>query len=264
MMKRTVKMILCLALASGCGSSEESASSASDPAATADPATPAEVDFAAAGLEPLPAPSFQMPRALLGRRLFHDTRVSGDGTIACATCHSLDAGGAEHRRTSAGIGGQVGPINSPTVLNSGLNFVQFWDGRAATLVEQAAGPVGNPMEMAGSADHDEVWSGVVSRIAADEGYVTEFREVFGDRGVTEATITEAIAEYESSLLTPSRYDAFLAGDRSALTAQERAGLETFVQVGCTACHRGPGVGGTMYQRMGLVRNYFELRGGEIT
>lgn len=212
---------------------------------------------AAPAIEPLPTPEVAMNKVLLGRRLFHDTRLSGDGTLSCSTCHSLDMGGAEHRPTSQGINGQIGPINSPTVLNSGLNFVQFWDGRAADLEAQAAGPVANPIEMGAS------WDTVVATIAANETDRTEFAAIYPD-GVTQANITDAIAEYERSLVTPSRFDAFLRGDQSAITAEEQRGWATFQEVGCTACHRGPNAGGTMYQRMGLVRNYFELRGTPLT
>ena len=194
----------------------------------------------------------------LGRRLFHDTRLSGDGTLSCSSCHSLDTGGAEHRRTSTGIRGQIGPINSPTVLNSSLNFVQFWDGRAADLEAQAAGPVANPIEMGAN------WDTVVQTLAADERYRTEFDAAFPGQGLTQATVTSAIAEYERSLLTPSRFDRYLRGETAAITDDERRGYETFRDVGCTTCHRGAGIGGGMYQRMGLVNDYFAERGGPIT
>jgi len=208
-------------------------------------------------IEPLPTPEVNMTKVVLGRPLDHDARPPGDGTLSCASCHSLDMGGAEHTAVSTGIRGQQGPINSPTVLNSGLNFVQFWDGRAADLQAQAAGPVANPGEMGAS------WDTVVATLAASEADVTEFSAIYPD-GVTQNNITDAIAEYERSLVTPSRFDAFLRGETSALSAEEQRGWATFQEVGCTACHRGANAGGTMYQRMGLVRNYFELRGTPLT
>lgn len=249
-----------LALAA-CGSS-------SDPAPVP-PATPA-IESApreppapppAGGLEAIHAPAaLDMPRVLLGRRLFHDTRLSGDGTLSCASCHSLDQGGAEHSRTSTGIRGQIGPINAPTVLNSGLSFAQFWDGRAATLEEQAAGPVANPIEMGAN------WDQVIQTLSADASLRAEMAAVYGgEQPITQANVTQAIATYERSLLTPSRFDRFLDGDRSALTEEERRGYEAFTSLGCTSCHRGAGIGGGMYQRMGLVRRtYFEDRGTPIT
>ena len=225
------------------------------PTAVTEPATPTPPP---PPIEPLPEHvAFDMPKAMLGRRLYHDTRLSGDGTLSCASCHNVAAGGAEPRRVSTGIHGQQGPINSPTVLNSGLNFVQFWDGRAATLEEQAAGPVANPIEMGAN------WETVVATLQASPADVAEFAAVYQD-GVTQANVTNAIAEYERSLQTPARFDTFLRGDTSALTEQEQRGWATFTEVGCTTCHRGQNIGGGMYQRMGLVQNYFEQRGTPLT
>jgi cytochrome c peroxidase len=237
-------------------SAEGTTTTTTTPPATTPPATTPPVTTPPP-IEPLPTPEVAMNKVLLGRRLFHDTRLSGDGTLSCATCHSLDAGGAEHRPVSVGIATQNGPINAPTVLNSAHNFVQFWDGRAATLEEQAAGPVANPIEMGGS------WDTIVAALAQNPTDQTEFGAIYAD-GVTQANITDAIAEYERYLVTPSRFDAFLRGDQSQLDEQEQRGWATFQSVGCIACHRGVNVGGGMYQRMGLVRNYFELRGTPLT
>ncbi|UJR82861.1 cytochrome-c peroxidase [Sandaracinus amylolyticus] len=246
-----------------CGSGESASSPTSatpeTPPAASAPTTPSP---APSVIEPLPEVQTDARKVALGRRLFHDTRLSGDETLSCATCHSLDNGGAEPRRTSTGIRGQIGPINSPTVLNAGFNFVQFWDGRAADLQAQAAGPVANPIEMGAT------WEQVTQRLAADAEVTGELAAIYGGEGaaaVTQANITDAIAEYERSLVTPSRFDRFLRGEQSAITDDERHGYETFQQVGCTSCHRGVNVGGTMYQRMGLVRRtYFEDRGTPIT
>jgi cytochrome c peroxidase len=202
-----------------------------------------------AAAEPLPEPRANMTKVALGRRLFFDARLSGDGTLSCASCHSFDYGGAEPRVTSLGIGGAVGPINSPTVLNASLNFVQFWDGRAASLRDQARGPVTNPLEMGSSFDR------VVATLTADAQYVADFRALYAD-GITETNIVDAIAEYEAALITPAPFDRFLRGDEAALSPDERAGYEMFTAVGCTSCHRGANLGGTMYQRLGVVRDYF--------
>lgn len=243
-------------LLAACGSSSPSEPEATEtPPAAAAPSAPASPP----AIEPLAPVQTDARKVMLGRRLFHDVRLSGDETISCATCHSLDSGGAEPRATSIGIRGQVGPINAPTVLNAGLGFVQFWDGRAADLQAQAAGPVTNPLEMGAT------WEQVTQRLSADAELRAEMTAIYGEAAVTEANITDAIAEYERSLVTPSRFDAFLRGDASALTEDERRGYETFQEVGCTSCHRGQGVGGTMYQRMGLVRRtYFEDRGTPLT
>ena len=252
MRKSTVLIALALAACGTPASEEPTPPAAAAPTAPAAPAAPA--------IEPLPEPTgLDMRRVTLGRRLFHDTRLSGDQTLSCSSCHSLDHGGAEPRVTSTGIRAQVGPINSPTVLNASLNFVQFWDGRAATLQEQAAGPVTNPIEMGAT------WEQVVERLSADEALRTEMTAVYGENAVSQETITNAIAEYERSLVTPGRVDRFLRGEQSALTDDERRGYELFASVGCTTCHRGPNLGGTMYQRMGVARRtYFEDRGTPIT
>lgn len=199
-----------------------------------------------------------MDKVVLGRRLYHDGILSGDGSVSCATCHNIAAGGAEPRRTSFGVNNAVGPINSPTTLNAWNHIAQFWDGRAADLQEQAGGPVENPSEMASTFD------AVVPRIEGDEWYASHFADVYPDEGVTKNSITDAIAEYERALLTPGPFDAWLAGDDEAMSEEAVAGYRLFEQVGCTTCHQGPAVGGTMFQKMGLVNNYFEERGGELT
>ncbi len=249
---RSIAIAVAL-LSSACGSSS------SEPSGSAAPAPIVEAAPAPSPFEPLPDVQTDARKVTLGRRLFHDTRLSGDETISCATCHSLDHGGAEPRPTSVGIRGQVGPINSPTVLNSGLNFVQFWDGRAADLEAQAEGPVANPIEMGA------VWDEVVARLAGDSELVAEMTAIYGEGAVTQANITNALAEYERSLVTPSRFDRHLRGEQSALSEDERRGLALFQEVGCTSCHRGANLGGTMYQRMSLVRrSYFEDRGTPVT
>jgi cytochrome c peroxidase len=231
------------------------------PAPAAEEKAVAEQEKPAVPSEPiLPLPDsvdVNMDKVLLGRSLYFDTALSGDGTVSCATCHMLEHGGAEPRRTSTGIAGQVGPINSPTVLNSSYNFVQFWDGRAKDLQEQAAGPVENPIEMGAK------WDNVVKRLAKNEEYASAFAKLYED-SITKENATDAIAEYEKSLVTPSRFDAYLKGDQNAITDAEKQGYATFKEVGCTACHSGINVGGSMFQKMGLVKDYFKHRGTPIT
>ncbi len=244
-------LFLTLAACSGRDDADEASEARSTTApATVAPAAPAPAPEPLVALEPL---EVNAEKVALGRRLFHETRLSGDGTLSCASCHSLDHGGAEPKRTSTGIRGQVGPINAPTVLNAALNFRQFWDGRAADLREQAAGPVANPMEMGAS------WDKVLASLAEDESYETSFAALYPD-GITQANVTDAIAEYERLLVTPSPFDRYLRGERGAISAAAREGYETFKAVGCTSCHTGQNVGGTMYQKMGLVRDYFGERG----
>lgn len=209
-------------------------------------------------VEPLPEQvEFDRAKMELGRRLYFDPILSGDGTVSCSTCHALDKGGADAKKASTGIRSQQGPINSPTVLNSSLNVAQFWDGRAADLVEQAKGPVVNPIEMGAT------WEQVIERIKDDPYYAETFEEVYDD-GVTENNVAGAIAEYEEALITPAPFDDYLRGDEDAIGEEAKEGYALFKEVGCTTCHTGPGVGGNSFQKMGLVNDYFADREGEIT
>jgi cytochrome c peroxidase len=251
--KWVVTVLAALAVVS-CTKKEAPAPDAEEKAAVEQEKPPAPSE----PILPLPdSADVNMDKVLVGRSLYFDTALSGDGTVSCATCHMLEHGGAEPRKTSAGIGGQIGPINSPTVLNSSYNFVQFWDGRAKDLQEQAAGPVENPIEMGAK------WDNVVKRLAKNEEYAAAFAKLYED-GITKDNVTDAIAEYEKSLITPSRFDAYLKGDQDAITDAEKQGYQTFKEVGCTACHSGINVGGAMFQKMGLVKDYFKDRGTPIT
>jgi cytochrome c peroxidase len=170
----------------------------------------------------------------LGKQLYHDPRLSHDGSVSCATCHNVMAGGEDGMTTSTGIKAQKGGRNSPTVWNSAFMSVQFWDGRANTLEDQAKGPLTNPIEM-GMPDHDIV----VSRIKKIPGYVTQFEKVFSKEGVTIDTVAKAIAAYERTLVTPnSPYDQYLRGKKSALNASAKRGLVRVQELGCLACHGG--------------------------
>lgn len=194
----------------------------------------------------------------LGRALFHDPLLSKDGTISCATCHVIADGGVDGTPTSQGIYDQWGPINSPTVLNSGYHFVQFWDGRAADLQEQAAGPVEDPLEMG------DDWDNVVEKLKNNETYARIFADLYED-GVTADNATHAIAEFEKTLITPDApFDLYLKGDKEALNEQERRGLQAFIDTGCIACHSGKILSSPNYQKMGAIHDYFADRGGEIT
>ena len=206
-------------------------------------------------IQPLRAVEGLDPKKVaLGEVLYHDTRLSKDNSISCASCHDLARGGDDDLPRSPGVGGTLGGVNSPTTYNSGLNFVQFWDGRAATLEEQAAGPVANPIEMASSLEE------VVGKLSKDEAIKSKFLASYPD-GITPKNITDAIATFERTLVTTnSRFDKYLLGDDHAITKEEKEGYELFKGVGCTACHSGPNVGGQMYQKFGLVKDYFKARG----
>ncbi len=193
-------------------------------------------------------------KVALGKKLFFDPRLSRDNTISCASCHDMAAGGADGVDLSVGIGGARTSVNSPTVLNSGLNFAQFWDGRAATLEEQIDGPVHHPGEMGSN------WQEVLSKLRSVPEYVAAFDRIYPG-GMQIQSVKDAIATYERSLVTPNaRFDRFLKGDSAAINQEERAGYELFSALGCISCHQGRGVGGNMFQRFGVVGNYFKDRG----
>jgi cytochrome c peroxidase len=208
--------------------------------------------FAAAEpIQPIePAMGLDVAQVELGKKLFFDPRLSRSGFISCNSCHNLSMGGTDNLKSSIGHAWQQGPINSPTVLNSSLNVAQFWDGRAADLKEQAAGPIANPAEMAAS--HDLA----VEVLTSIPQYEEEFEAVFGSPGIDIDRITTAIAEFEESLVTPGApFDLWLQGDEGALTAAELQGYALFKQNGCIACHNGPAAGGNSFQKMGLVAPY---------
>lgn len=186
----------------------------------------------------------------LGKKLYFDPRLSKSGFISCNSCHNLSMGGTDNLKTSIGHNWQQGPINAPTVLNSSMNVAQFWDGRAADLKAQAGGPIANPKEMAFS---HELAVKVLETIPQ---YVDEFKKVFGKDNITIDEVTQAIAEFEKTLVTPnSRFDKWLKGEKTALNAEELAGYELFKNSGCVACHNGQAVGGNSFQKMGAVEPY---------
>jgi len=190
---------------------------------------------------PVPADNPQTPAKIeLGKILFHDPRLSSTGTVACASCHSVMEGGDDHRPVSIGVHGQAGGRNAPTVWNAAFHSAQFWDGRAATLEDQAKGPVTNPIEM-GMSDLDQA----VGRLKAIPGYAPLFDKAFGKGdNITVDNMAKAIAAYERTLITAdSPYDRFVRGDAKALSTQQVRGMKAFAAAGCTACHAGPAFNG---------------------
>ena len=189
----------------------------------------------------------------LGRLLFNDKRLSGDNTISCASCHDLGKGGVDQLPVSKGVGGALGHINTPTVLNSSLNFRQFWDGRAVSLEDQIDGPIHMKHEM------NTDWPAVLNKLQQDQTYVGLFGKVYKN-GIQTDNIKDAISEYERSLLTPSRFDRYLLGQKDAINENEIRGYELFKRYGCVACHQGVNIGGNMYQVFGVMGDYFQERG----
>jgi len=190
---------------------------------------------------------------VLGRRLFFDPRLSANNTISCNNCHNLASSGpgTDNLPVSIGIRGQKGTRNAPTVFNAGFQFVQFWDGRAPDLKEQAKGPILNPVEM-GMPDARTV----EAKIESFPEYSPLFAKAFnGESRITFDRIAEAIASFEGTLITHDRFDDFMNGNVNAISREEAKGLDLFLHTGCISCHNGPLLGGQMYRKIGVVQPY---------
>lgn len=214
-------------------------------------------DAKSAGLEPLPSTQkgidellkkngitpnkFSEAKAELGKKLYFEPRLSKSGIISCNTCHNLGLGGTDGVSAAIGHRWTENPhhLNSPTVYNAILNNTQFWDGRAKTLVDQAKGPIEAEPEMATPAHL------AVEKISSLPEYVEEFKKIYGKSGVTFDNIADAIASFERTLITPSRFDEFLNGNLKALSKVEKEGLKLFLNKGCVSCHGGVNLGGNM-------------------
>lgn len=188
----------------------------------------------------------------LGRMLYYDTRLSKNRTVSCNSCHDLESFGDDGLKVSKGIGDQFGGRSAPTVYNAAIHIAQFWDGRAKDVEAQAIGPVTNPIEM-GMPDEKYV----LNVIKSIPGYVKAFEAAFPgqDEPLTYVNVGNAIGAFERKLMTPSPFDDFLKGDESALNEAQKHGLNLFITTGCTVCHNGMGIGGHLYQKLGLVKEW---------
>jgi cytochrome c peroxidase len=208
-------------------------------------------------IRPLVALSTQelgVGKIALGERLFNDPQLSADGTISCTSCHILSQGGDDGRKLSFGVGGAMGDVNAPTVFNSIFNFRQFWDGRAANLTEQVAGPILNPNEMASD------WAIVIRRLESDTAYRDAFKQEYAGV-ISDVTVSDAIARFESTLVTPNApFDRYLNGNNNAISADALEGYRRFSDFGCISCHQGINIGGNFFQRFGVMGDYFTDRG----
>lgn len=215
------------------------------------------------GIEPIEPPpelatldDVALARVELGRDLFFEKGLSRDGTVACASCHVLEEGGDDGRKVSAGVEGQLGARNAPTVINVGLKQHLFWDGRADTLEHQAVIPLRAAAEMA--ADDGEV----IAFLTASPRYAPAFARAFPGEAITVGNLAIAIASFERELVAPSRVDAFLSGDARALDAREQRGLDLF-SGNCAFCHDGPGVGGQRLAELGAATPWPKERSADL-
>ncbi len=198
-------------------------------------------------------------KVALGKMLYFDNRLSKDNTQSCNTCHNLNTFGVDNKSFSEGNDGKVGGRNSPTTLNAAFHFTQFWDGREPNVEAQAGGPILNPVEMAMPNE-----KAVTQRLSKIKEYVAAFASAFPNENpaITYDNLKKALGVFERKLVTPSKFDTYMAGDDKALTDEEKEGLQTFINSGCIACHSGNLLGGNMFQKFGLFGNYWELTKSE--
>ena len=198
-------------------------------------------------------------KVVLGKYLYFDTRLSGEGNISCNSCHGLKTYGVDNERFSPGDApGTVGGRNSPTVFHAALHKMQFWDGRASDVEEQAGGPILNPLEH-NIKDEKQL----MNRLKAVELYQELFTKAYGNEDpLTFNNLTNAIGAFERTLMPESRFDTYLEGDQSALNTQEKKGLQAFIDSGCITCHSGPALGGQMLQKFGLFHDYWKHTASE--
>lgn len=194
---------------------------------------------------------------LLGKTLFLDTNLSADGTVSCNSCHGLDTYGVDNKVVSDGVYGRKGTRNSPTIFNAALQLSQFWDGRAKDLEEQALGPLYTAHEM-GLSGKEELIDKIMEN---EEIYAPMFDAAYGDvEAISEENVLKAIGAFQRTLITPSKFDQYLAGEMHVLTEQEKMGLEKFIDLGCSPCHSGSTIGGNMYHRFALQSYYTDFTG----
>jgi len=249
-------MMLGLVLA--CGESTAPEAPPVEPEKLEEEEVDARRESAKALLGPIPDEARVATRPLtdelvaLGKVLYFEPRLSISGEMSCNTCHTLDNYGVDNEPTSPGHEGKRGDRNSPTVYNAAFHVAQFWDGRAADVEEQATGPILNPIEM-GMPSADVV----VDKLNAIEGYDALFAAAFPGQEdpITIENVGVAIGAFERRLVTPAPFDRWLEGDDEALTDEQKKGYEVFTSSGCTSCHLGPAVGGSMYQKLGLVAEW---------
>lgn len=197
-------------------------------------------------IQPLPKEiKYDKEKALLGKKLYFDPILSKDNTISCASCHNLELGGVDNLQFSFGIKGQVGNINTPTVLNSIFNFRQMWDGRAKTLAHQVQFPITSPVEMGNNFEN------LIATLSNNNYYNKIFKKVYKD-GITKNNIGDALEEFQKTLITPSPFDDYLRGNENAISTNQKKGYELFNKKGCVSCHNGINIGGGLYSQFGLT------------
>ena len=229
--------------------STEQAISANLPSASTASVTTAPA-YAAEPIQPIPEPPKLDPlKVELGARLFRDPRISGDGSISCASCHIEELAFTDRQALSRRIGGEITEFNTPTLFNVTHNFRFFWNGRVQHVEEQ----------LVKARDIGANWDSTLLKLRNDKEYAPRFARAY-PQGMTAATLQDAIVTFERSLITPNaRFDRYLRGDKNAITREETEGYRLFKSYGCASCHQGVNVGGNMYQKLGVMRDFFKSR-----
>ncbi len=247
-MKLELAAFMTCALATAC----DAAPSAALPSAASSPPSEAPLLERDEPLSPLPAaPRVDPERAALGMKLFSTASLSSDGSVSCATCHPVDRAGADGFVHSRGANGHESVLNTPTIYNASFNFRFNWNGAYTRLEDALDAPIALTL--------GTTWSAIEAYLRTHAEWRTAFDAAYAD-GVTTTNIKDALSRYIDTLITPgARFDQFLRGDTDALTNDERRGYETFKALGCSACHQGANVGGNMFQRLGVMHDYFQAR-----
>ncbi len=257
-MNRYLKLVAIMMIAASCGNDSTSAKKAK---VKEEPISPEDqllwVD-AQKHFEPIkgnvenPENSISDEKVALGKMLFYDTRLSKTGNNSCNSCHNLASFGVDNESFSTGDAGKKGGRNSPSVLNSAFASMQFWDGRARDVEEQAGMPILNPVEMAIPSKEF-----LEKRLADTKEYPELFAAAFpkDPKPLTYSNIQKAIGAFERTLVTPTRFDDFVGKNPGYMSKEEKDGLRLFIETGCTNCHSGPGLGGRQLQKFGVYGKY---------
>jgi cytochrome c peroxidase len=216
---------------------------------------PQKIDLVNESIQPIPLERvLDSKKVLLGEKLFQEVRLSKDDRVSCLTCHEFNMGGADRRAHSLGVHSRVSEVNTPTIFNVQYNFRLNWNGKFETLTDHIEGLLTSPAGM------DMSWDVLIQKLTQVPEYQRTFAQIYSD-GLTSNNIKDVLVVYEESLDTPnSRFDRFLRGDKQALAPAEQEGYRLFKDYGCVSCHQGINVGGNLFQRFGVMGNYFADRG----
>jgi len=256
-MKRYVVIISSIALLISCGSDQEVKAITEETKTVVAEYKFEKLDKQARelfGALPAVEGSVNDPIAKLGKALYFEKRLSKDNKQSCNTCHNVNTYGVDNNSFSEGNDGELGGRNSPTTFNAALHITQFWDGREPDVEAQAGGPILNPVEMAMPSEQF-----VIDRLSNIEEYKTMFGKAFpaANSPITYSNLKTAIGAFERLLITPTKFDKYMAGDNEAMSPKEKRGMNLFIDAGCITCHTGPLLGGNLYQRFGLSANYWD-------